>query len=90
MEKIHSFENSPDEEKKIKELELLADKVFDKIENWDDSEVYIFLTKLQEKYPDHADYRLYHLLDSSSLFKSCSKFDFPGDDSIEKFLRAHA
>lgn len=90
MEKIHSFENNPEEEKRVKELELLADKVFEKIEKWDDSEVYVFLKKLEKKYPDHTNYRLYHLLDSSTLFKNCPKFDFPGDDSVEKFLRSHA
>jgi len=92
MEKIHTFENNGEEER-VKEIGMLAKKVFEKIENWDNSDVYALLTKLKEKYPDHTNYRLYHLLDSSSLgpdsiVKKCSKFDFPGDDSVEKFLRS--
>lgn len=41
---------------------------------------------IQKKYPDFADYELYHLLIGSTPSKPCSKFDFPDDDSVESFL----
>ena len=41
--------------------------------------------ELQSKYPDYRDYRLYHLLISSTVGE-CSKYDFPGEDSVELFL----
>ncbi|MEK7500569.1 MAG: hypothetical protein AAB642_00380 [Patescibacteria group bacterium] len=41
--------------------------------------------ELQSKYPDYREYRLYHLLISSTVGE-CPKYDFPGEDSIELFL----
>ena len=54
--------------------------------------------ELKDKYPDYYTYRLYHLLIGSSVEPIISNpennsplptenFDFPGDDSIEKFIR---
>lgn len=40
--------------------------------------------KLEDKYPDAEEYRLYHVLAGSSPRGDCPKFDFPGDDSIVK------
>jgi hypothetical protein len=45
-----------------------------------------FINHLRKKYPDYQKYRLYHLIASSTLFEECPYFDFPDDDSIEKFL----
>lgn len=44
--------------------------------------------ELESRYPDFLDYRLYHLLIGSTPSKKCSKFDFPGEDSIEKFIQS--
>ncbi len=41
--------------------------------------------ELQSKYPDYRDYRLYHLLISSTVGE-CPKYDFPGEDSVALFL----
>jgi hypothetical protein len=45
-----------------------------------------YVNILREKYPDYEDFRLYHALVGSGVGKECSKFDFPGDDSISVFL----
>lgn len=41
--------------------------------------------ELQAKYPDYDDYELYHLLIGSTV-RDRAKFDFPGSDSVEKFI----
>lgn len=53
-------------------------KVNDKIGN--------FGKRLKEEYGDFEDYLLYHLLAGSSLRGACEKYDFPGEDSVEKFI----
>jgi hypothetical protein len=45
-----------------------------------------FAQKLRKRYPHFEKYRLYHLLAGSSAFKNCIEFDFPDEDSIEKFI----
>jgi hypothetical protein len=42
--------------------------------------------ELRDKYPDYAEYELYHLLVGSTPKESLEKFDFPGSDSIERFI----
>ena len=43
--------------------------------------------ELKQRYSNYSDYELYHLLIGSQI-KSYKEFDFPGDDSVEKFLRS--
>ena len=43
--------------------------------------------KLEKKYKNTRKYYLFHLLIGSTKTKT-SEFDFPGEDSIEKFLRS--
>jgi hypothetical protein len=43
---------------------------------------------IKDKYPDYRNYELYHLLVGSTPSIPCEKFDFPGDDSIERFIRS--
>ncbi|MCG2695448.1 hypothetical protein L6248_00755 [Candidatus Parcubacteria bacterium] len=45
-----------------------------------------FADRIQKEYADHYDYLLYHALTGSGIGSQCSKFDFPGDDSVEKFI----
>jgi len=45
-----------------------------------------FGRKLQEKYKDTTKYWIYNMLAGSTGVTS-TEFDFPGDDSVEKFLR---
>lgn len=51
-----------------------------------------FARYLREKYksPSATDYTLYHLLAGSTMMPdhAASGFDFPGDDSVEMFLKA--
>ena len=44
---------------------------------------------LEGKYPDAREYALFNLLTANSPESDYvySKFDFPGDDSVEKFIR---
>lgn len=44
---------------------------------------------LRKKYPDCQDYELFHFLVGSTMRpeEMATKFDFPGEDSIETFLR---
>lgn len=44
--------------------------------------------ELQKKYPDYKDYELYHIISGSTMEGSRKKFDFPGKDSLVKFLRS--
>ena len=43
--------------------------------------------ELRAKYPDYNDYRLYHFLIGSTVYDR-AKFDFPGEDSVQKFIEA--
>jgi hypothetical protein len=56
-------------------FEDVHDKIVDKAED------------LQRKYPDYADYELYHLMIGSTTENS-GKFDFPAGDSVEEFIRS--
>ncbi len=47
-----------------------------------------FVDNLKKKYPDYEHYRLYHLFIGSTPWEDCPKFDFPGDDSIEKLINS--
>ena len=50
------------------------------------SEGYEFGTILKLKYPDCLDSLAYHILIGSTPMKECPRFDFVGNDSVEKFL----
>lgn len=45
-----------------------------------------FADELRKKYKNTTDYMLYHLLIGSTVRQQVL-FDFPGDDSVEKFIR---
>jgi len=45
-------------------------------------------TGLKKKYPSYVDYEMYHFVSFSTPTTGCKFFDFPGDDSIEKFIRS--
>lgn len=42
---------------------------------------------LQSKYPNPTQYALFHILTGSTLMREAPFFDFPGEDSIEKFIK---
>ncbi len=50
--------------------------------------IYDFEKKLEEKYPDASKYYLFHIVAGGTINRrDCSSgFDFPGDDSIAKYL----
>jgi len=69
------------------DIEKLRDKLLEIYEDDDKyQKLYDFAQKLRAKYSDHADYRLYHLLIGSTSSKDLTKIDFPGEDSVEKFI----
>ncbi len=57
----------------------------------DDTNLPAMVTRARElevQYPDFRDYELYHLLiGSTEIPESSTQWDFPGNDSIEAFLR---
>lgn len=48
-------------------------------------QIVAFSQKIKEKYNNYGDYLMYHVLVGSTL-RPKPFFDFPGEDSIEKFL----
>lgn len=48
-----------------------------------------FAISLDKKYPDARKYCLFHVISGSTMVET-SKFDFEGEDSIEKFLKSLA
>ncbi len=44
--------------------------------------------ELKQKYPDYIRYQLYHLFIFSTPNDTATEFDFPGEDSIETFIRS--
>ena len=44
-----------------------------------------FSKYLKNKYDDYDNYALYYVL-NSPIYKKCNHFDFPDDDSIEKYI----
>ncbi|MBU4348328.1 hypothetical protein KJ671_02405 [Patescibacteria group bacterium] len=71
--------------KKIYNKLLDEDKGFTVFKNFQEQGL-----KLKEKYKTNArEYYLFHLLIGSTKIKTF-EFDFPGEDSIEKFLRSQS
>ena len=44
--------------------------------------------EVRKVYLDYQKYEMYHLLVGSGLIGTPEYFDFPGNDSIEKFIRS--
>jgi hypothetical protein len=51
------------------------------------NKVLAFHDRLKARYPDYPEYELYHLISFSTLKAPLTKYDFPGEDSIETFIR---
>ena len=47
-----------------------------------------FGKKLLQKYPDARDYKVYHILIGSTVESKYKDTDFPGEDSIVKFINS--
>ncbi len=45
----------------------------------------IFLDSIKKKHPDYENYELYYRTAGLKVPEKCSKFDFPGEDSVLKF-----
>lgn len=89
-------QNSPEKEK---ELRAILGKIQEKVINQDDM-TFQGLTKLQKelsdratylikKYPNSRDHLMFHVLTGSTMIPGGPAIseDFPGDDSVEKFIK---
>lgn len=75
------------DKEKIAEIKSKLDATFDKNMIGIYQKTCDFACELQKKYPDFQTYRLYHLLVMSTVGEGdCDKFDFPRNDSVEKFI----
>ncbi|MEK7549217.1 MAG: hypothetical protein AAB496_01880 [Patescibacteria group bacterium] len=89
MEKreLENFENKKVfQEEKIEKIRSLLMELIEKDAYFITNKIAEFAKNLQKKYSDYHDYRLYCIVVGSTPTKECSKFDFEGDDSVEKFL----
>lgn len=69
------------------ELAELKSKIYN-IENEDLlNRMVEFVDGLKEKYPNYQDFELYHFIAGSGMKRNPVDFDFPGEDSIEVWLR---
>ncbi len=68
----------------LKQLQEKRHNIFSNIDKYE--KLYEFAEKLKAKHEDYKDYRLYHFLIGSTPDRELPKIDFPGEDSIEKFI----
>lgn len=72
----------------------LKDKILSAVRSGDNAAKIAIAVKLgdfgehlREKYENFSEFRLYHILAGSTITKKPAFFDFPGEDSVEKFIR---
>ncbi len=84
MEKI---EQQPKRERaNIEEIEKKRIAIY---EDMDKYQKYVeFANRLRKKYPDCGDYLMWHIMAGSTPVGEPPKFDFPGEDSLEKFINS--
>ena len=72
----------------FEELKEERDKIYSNRESY--KLLLNFVKKLQDKYPDYQNYKIYHCLFGSSLPEkgNFKEEDFPGEDSIVNFLNS--
>lgn len=82
------MENSeqPQEKVNLEELKEKRSVFYDDLEKY--AKLCEFADQLKKKYPDYQDYQLYHFLICSTFDHEPSKVDFPGEDSVEKFINS--
>jgi len=89
---LEPVKGSPEEEARVKDLDFKLLAIYQK--NTREKRIAFyeelcdFAGELKKKYPDYFDYRLYHVLIGSTPWAPCLKIDFPGDDSVEKFINS--
>ncbi len=70
----------------LKQLKEKLSNIYEDLDKYD--KLRKFIEKLRVKYEDCQDYQLYHFLIGSTPDRELSKIDFPGGDSIEKFINS--
>lgn len=87
-----SSENlTPEQTEIVRETKEKKEKIAEKAAEIGDAgkrmdEIKIQAKNLQKKYPEYGKYVMYHLLIGSTAPSSCTEFDFPGEDSVEKLV----
>ena len=87
MENIYEKENGQ-KEINIKRLKDKRGEAYKKDMFGTHEKIIEFTERIKDKYPDYRDYELYHLLIGSTPGGKLPKFDFPGENSIEKFIES--
>ncbi len=84
---LNQVETKADEEALAEKLREKVNKSFS-FENYE--KIGEYTDKIREKYPDYSEYRLWHVVISSTINENTkiTHFDFPGDDSAEKFINS--
>ncbi len=79
---------------KIEVIKKKLDNFWDSLSNSHKMEVLedinVWADKIRKNYPDYNKYEIFHVLAFSSLsseFAHYTQEDFPGDDSVKKFLQ---
>lgn len=82
----NSFNKKAEQPINFKELREKRDQIYSNRKSY--KSLLNFVKKLQEKYPDYQNYKIYHFLIGSSLPEkgNFKNGDFPGEDSIVNFL----
>ena len=85
------MEGMTDKKELVKELKELMKKAYIREGFGFQDKIVKKVNALRKKYSspenNYQDYEMYHVLTNSSLTRPSKEFDFPGEDSIEKFIR---
>jgi hypothetical protein len=73
----------------IQEMQLKLIRLYNESNSHENiQKVNSFMRKIRERHQDFLDYKLYHLLLCSTPDPLVIKYDFPEEDSIEKFIES--
>lgn len=85
---MENFEKLQEQQEQI-DLKQLKEKLLLIYDDPDKYEKLVeFAGKLRERYSDCGEYELYHFLSGSTPLHDLPKMDFPGEDSVEKFINS--
>lgn len=81
------MEGVPNREALIAELEEIRIKAYERDMMDVNQKIFEKTTELQNRFPDFNDYKIYHVLNGSTVVRE--KFDFPeAEGEVEAFIRS--
>lgn len=80
------FKKPTDEEMIIKEVELQKNFIMNQNKAEAKKVIDEFMETIKKSYSDYDKYRLFHVLEGTPINENCTEFDFPGEDSVTKFI----